>query len=588
MDLDPAKIRTQLDRILASSHFSKAEKLSRFLRQTVENALIPGAEAMKEYEIGVRVYGRKEDFDPRVDSTVRAEAVRLRAKLQQYYASEGRNDAIRISLPKGNYVPHFTTAQQSRRGVIAVATALPVFAGLGYLASRNTASKPQGISSIAVLRFASLNPGGETESRAQELRGEVISALSAVPGMRVSASEAVVAGNGGPEDWLQLGKRLKVDAFLEGSVRREAGKLKLTAQLISAADGFHLWATTIEGQAGSDREVAQTALRDLRERLRTGKSNTGSPEAVRLYLDAHRNHSLPEQLKLLQHSVEADPQFALAWGSIAAAERELGDQRQPGWQDHMTRAKAAAQHALSIEETIVEAHHTIGGISLLHDYDLSLSASHLKRAVELAPRDAVIQQLYSSALCVMGRFEEAMEEVSRAQIGAPNDAGIAIGKSNVYYNWHKFRDAEEEGRSALAHQQPRWEARARWAIGIALDAQSKLPEAEAQFRQALAASANEFRAVIGLALVLLRQGRIREAETIWKQGNERWKKWGGLGHTSRSYYFAALGDPQQAVQELWAAHAVHEQAFPYFLVDPRLDSIRAEPGMQELLARVRR
>src|SRR6266853_3884826 len=103
---EPAEvIRINLERALESSPFATADRLRRFLRYIVEKSLSGQPEALREYSIGLEVYGRKPDFDPRVDAIVRVEASRLRSKLREYYDAAGRRDPIRIELPKGTYVP---------------------------------------------------------------------------------------------------------------------------------------------------------------------------------------------------------------------------------------------------------------------------------------------------------------------------------------------------------------------------------------------------------------------------------------------------------------------------------------------------
>ena len=105
---DPAEvIRISLERALESTPFATADRLRRFLRYIVEKSLSGQPEALREYSIGVEVYGRKPDFDPRVDAIVRVEASRLRNKLREYYDAAGSRDSIRIELPKGAYVPLF-------------------------------------------------------------------------------------------------------------------------------------------------------------------------------------------------------------------------------------------------------------------------------------------------------------------------------------------------------------------------------------------------------------------------------------------------------------------------------------------------
>src|SRR6478735_9533339 len=107
--LDQAEVvRVNLEKVIGSSPFATADRLRRFLRYIVEKSLANEGEALKEYPIGVEVYGRKPDFDPRIDAIVRVEASRLRGKLREYYETAGRDDAIRIELPKGSYAPLFT------------------------------------------------------------------------------------------------------------------------------------------------------------------------------------------------------------------------------------------------------------------------------------------------------------------------------------------------------------------------------------------------------------------------------------------------------------------------------------------------
>src|SRR5262249_14203524 len=108
MPIDDSEVRAQLSRVLRSSSFAHAPSLSRFLGHLVERTLSGQAAALKEYALGVDVFDRGDGFDPKVDTIVRAQARRLRAKLQEYYDGEGREDPVVIGLAKGRYVPSFT------------------------------------------------------------------------------------------------------------------------------------------------------------------------------------------------------------------------------------------------------------------------------------------------------------------------------------------------------------------------------------------------------------------------------------------------------------------------------------------------
>src|SRR5207237_1283629 len=107
-------IRAELDRILASPGFANADRLARFLRYVVDETLEGRSDGLKETTVGVDVFGRKPGYDPRIDGVVRTEAIKLRARLKEYYEKDGERDPIRIDLPKGGYVPSFSETQIER------------------------------------------------------------------------------------------------------------------------------------------------------------------------------------------------------------------------------------------------------------------------------------------------------------------------------------------------------------------------------------------------------------------------------------------------------------------------------------------
>ena len=123
--VDPEAVQAALDKILASPGFSSAERLTRFLSFTVSETLAGNADRLKESMLGVEVFGRKPTYDPRMDAVVRTEAVKLRARLREYYETAGRDDALRIDLPKGGYVPQFVPREPAVTDAAATLPAPP-------------------------------------------------------------------------------------------------------------------------------------------------------------------------------------------------------------------------------------------------------------------------------------------------------------------------------------------------------------------------------------------------------------------------------------------------------------------------------
>lgn len=263
-DVRPADVQRQLQRVLASPELRRSNRLADFLAYVVEETLEGRQERIKAYSIGIEVFGRDGTFDPQLDPVVRIEAGRLRRELEHYYLATGRDDAIGIEIPKGGYVPHFFyRAQVSRRGESEATVPLPapapppgvadgdrqhwrwavtgaVIACLFALvwlgtrleraesaASAAAAAQP----SILVLPFADLG-GRDIALRAAAISDELMARLVRFPEVTVIAPEG--AGPTGPA-------RPAARYLLDGSVRADDSRLRVTARLVDRTSGTMLW-----------------------------------------------------------------------------------------------------------------------------------------------------------------------------------------------------------------------------------------------------------------------------------------------------------------------------------------------------------
>ena len=269
-EISVESIRAALEKILASPGFANADRLSRFIRYVVEETLNGQTDKLKESLLGIDVFGRKPTYDPRVDAVVRTEAVKLRARLRDYYESEGREDEVVIDLPKGGYIPALRIREKLAEPVatpaeeviekagappdwspaLAGALIVLVLAATIFFAMRGRGrsgdSRATELSSIAVLPFADLSPDKDQEYFCDGMTEEIIDALSKIGGVRVVARTSSFAFKGKQQDIREIGKQLNVAAVLEGSVRKDGNRLRVTAQLNGVADGYHLWSETYE------------------------------------------------------------------------------------------------------------------------------------------------------------------------------------------------------------------------------------------------------------------------------------------------------------------------------------------------------
>jgi TolB-like protein len=211
------QIEQALERVLRSGRFRKCTQLSRFLRFAVAQALAGQNGASKETLIGVEIFRRPPDYDPGADPVVRVEARRLRHKLAEYYVNEGRDDAIRIELPKGGYLPVFEV--------------------------RSTAAQAR---SIAVLPFADRSADSTLEALSDGLTVRLIAKLAAFGMLRLVSSTSVFRFKRRTEDPRRIGAELNAELILEGSLRKAGTRFRCDTQLISSSDGLHLWAGSFD------------------------------------------------------------------------------------------------------------------------------------------------------------------------------------------------------------------------------------------------------------------------------------------------------------------------------------------------------
>ncbi len=266
----PDQVRAQCDRILTSKLFALSNRLKTFLSFIIDAALEDQADRLKEFTLGIEVFGRDETFDPTVDSIVRVEASRLRAKLREYYDGEGTNDPIRIQIPKGHYAPAFdfvhparvmaSSEQNGRAGrpessndirkwkIGFLATGL-VAAAVLYLSTDKTVFEQPALEparqidlmSVAVLPFVSLSSGADDGYFADGLTEEILNSLAQLPELQVTARTSSFFFKGKNLPVPEIASSLGVAHVVEGMVRQDGDQLRISAQLILASDDVRLW-----------------------------------------------------------------------------------------------------------------------------------------------------------------------------------------------------------------------------------------------------------------------------------------------------------------------------------------------------------
>lgn len=237
--------RLELTKILESRVFEKSERMRRFLRFIVEMTLTGKQSEIGEYNLGLEVYDRTTEFDPRLTSIVRVDAARLRSKLREYYETEGRDDAIRIEIPKGKYIPVLTREQAARPSD-------PESESVAHRTGK----------ALAIMPFLDLSSRGDRWRFGSGLQEELALSLSRVPELSVVSSISVLALKRRRLDVPRIGRRLGLDAIIEGSIREWNRKFRIVVRLTDATTSHHLWSEVFERKVG-DVLALQTEIASL-------------------------------------------------------------------------------------------------------------------------------------------------------------------------------------------------------------------------------------------------------------------------------------------------------------------------------------
>src|SRR5215218_9109448 len=279
---------------------------------------------------------------------------------------------------------------------------------------------------IAVLPFVNASADPENEYFSDGITEELITALTKVEGLQVASRTSVFALKGVREDVRALGARLNVSAVLEGSVRRAGNRIRITARLTSVRDGRTLWSERYDRELADvfaiQDEIARTIVDTLRATLlqdlgdTTPVRYTANLKAYQLYLKGRYswNRRTPaavaEGIRYFEAAIAEDAGYALAYTGLADSYALQIDYRGAPVREGLERARAEAQRALALDETLAEAHTSLAWVTFIYDWDWPSAARHFRRAIELNPRYSVARQWHSWFQVAMGHTDLAIAE----------------------------------------------------------------------------------------------------------------------------------------------------------------------------------
>ena len=464
MALEEQQVRAQVQRILGSEQFLNAPGLERALSYLVEQVLQGRGNELKETVLALDVFNRGDGFDPRTDSTVRTQIGRLRGRLQSYYAGPGGGDPILIEIPKGTYTPVFTILGNSEAAV-AVAVARParrllrwvalggavvlLTVGIWFASARYRVEQ---VFSVAVLPFSDFTPDHNYEFFCEGMAEEIIDTLAQDQSLRVIARTSSFQYKGKDRDIRRIGQELNVAAVMEGSVRRDGDRLRITVQLNRTRDGSHIWSESFDLQARNllavQKEVSESVARRVILRAVAGpRAHPVDPETYRMFLEARylfnavsSPEDLPRAVEEYKKVLARDDRYALAWAGLADAYTyiaifQVGEQA-PAY----ANAREAAQKAVALDPGLAEGHAALAGIHLAYDWDFDRAEQEARQALALSPGSSWTHHWMYHVHQVRGRLQAASEEL-RMSLSLDPTGSIVLADDAEF---SLYRDAWDE------------------------------------------------------------------------------------------------------------------------------------------------
>ena len=481
---------------------------------------------------------------------------------------------------------------------ISVVALLLVMAALAWKLP-TWSRKSSAIRSLAVLPLESLSNDASQDYFADGMTDELISDLGQISALRVISRTSVMGYKHARKPLPQIARELNVDAVVEGTVLRSGDQVRITAQLIEASSDRHLWSQSYEGELRDtlalQNRVAGAIADEIRinlnpqERAALKNARVVNPQAYESYLkgryfwNKRTANGLKVALAYFNQAIDEDANYAQAYSGLADTYALLGD-----WQyavmtpkEAFPKAKAAAIKALELDSALGEAHNSLAFCLDGFDWDLESAGKEFQRAIELNPGYATAHHWYAWHLSLLGRYDEAVVEMKKAQSLDPLSLIINADLAELLVLAHSYDESirqslktiEMDPNFALAHNQ----------LGQAYLQKGMREEAIAELQNALQLSGGSPTCMANLARAYAAAGKRGEAEKLLSELKKRSRP--GYSHaTEIAVIYGALGEKDQAMS--WLEKGYEERFNPGVLLRPGFDPLRSDPRFEELVRRI--
>jgi serine/threonine protein kinase/tetratricopeptide (TPR) repeat protein len=462
-----------------------------------------------------------------------------------------------------------------------------------------TTFKERWKNSIAVLPFINMSADPEQEYFCDGIAEELINALTQIKDLRVVARTSAFSFKGKDTDIEEIGKKLKVDKVLEGSVRKAGNRLRITAQLINVEDGYHLWSERYDRDLDdvfAIQDEVTLAIVDRmkvkllgKEKQKLTKRPTYDTEAYHLYLkgryfsNKRTSEGYKKAMEFYNKAIEIDPEFALSYTGLSSLYSTLGVFGLGRPKDVFPKAKSFYEKALEIDKNLAPAYSVKAYVSLFYDWNWPAVERDCKKAIELNPGHASSYLIYAIYLGYMARFDEALREMKKAVNLDPLSLIISCDMGHIYFAARRYDESMRWYQKTL-DMEPNY-GLALYHMGITYAIQENYKEAEKCFKKAIRLTGGLPWAVAWLSYVYSKLGKREKAESLIQELHNRSKK--EYIHPSCFVCaYSGLEDFDKAFEYWNDAYEEREPTCCMLKVLPDFDPFRYDPRFDELLEKM--
>ena len=498
--------------------------------------------------------------------------------------------------------------RRSARTVVFVIVALMLLGVFGYrIGVRRLRVQPQ-FKSIAVLPLQNYSGDPQQDYFVDGMTDSVIADLGKIKHLGVISRTSVTPYKNSKKSMREIAHELHADAVIEGSVARSADRVRITVQLIDAATDRHLWSESYEREMKDvlalQSQVTQAIAEEVHavitpeEQGHLSRNSVVDPDVYELYLKGRHImergglEDVQNAIDYFQSGLKKDPDNALLYTGLADAyiDKMMDVHESPV--EATTKARAAVERALQLDDSLAEAHTSLGMIKLSYDWDWAGAEGEFKRAMDLNPGYPLAYVMYGQYLTMVGRHADAMPFFEKAHRLDPLFGQSYRGEAYSCFMAHKYDEAIVQYRRALELEP---DAITYFGLVLARAEQGDYGTAISEAEKAMKVDTSPL-LLTSLASAYARAGRGADANRVLRRLQEIWDVQGRAPawHTSHTPYvcpyevagvYAQLGDKDRAFD--WLDRAYRNRSCLYWLrEDPRFDSIRADPRFKELLAKM--